>query len=51
MTSLAHNFSMQKPLFNNILGVKFLFVKPIFKLFAAHFRTKGMLNHNKIIFV
>ena len=25
--------------------------KPIFKIFAAHFRTKGMLNHDKIIFV
>ena len=23
----------------------------IFKLFAAHFRTKGMLNHDKIILV
>ena len=25
--------------------------KPIFKIFVAHFRTKGMLNHDKIIFV
>ena len=25
--------------------------KPIFKIFAAHFRIKGMLNHDKIIFV
>ena len=25
--------------------------KQIFKIFAAHFRTKGMLNHDNIIFV
>ena len=25
--------------------------KSIFKIFAAHFRTKGMLNEDKIIFV
>ena len=24
--------------------------KPIFKMFVAHFRTKGMLNHDEIIF-
>ena len=25
--------------------------KPIFKLFATHFRTKAMLNHDQVIFV
>ena len=51
MTSLANNFSMQKSLFKHIFG-RYVFIrKPIFKFFAAHFRTKGMLNHDKIIFV
>ena len=39
VTSLANNFSMQNSLLKNI-----------FKMFAALFRTKGMLNHDKIIF-
>ena len=51
MTSLANNFSMQKSLFKHIFGREIFICKPIFKIFAAHFRTKGMLNHDKIIFV
>ena len=51
MTSLANNFSMQKSLFKHILDVKFLFVNQFSKFFEAHFRTKGMLNQDKIIFV
>ena len=50
MTSLANNFSMQKSLFEDIFGCQMFICKPIFKIFAAHFRTKGMLNHDKIIF-
>ena len=51
MTSLADNFCMQKSLFKHIFE-RFIFIcKSIFKIFAAHFRTKGMLNHDKIIFV
>ena len=46
MTSLANNFSMKKSLFKHIFVCK-----QIFKIFAAPFRTKGMLNHGKIIFV
>ena len=51
MTFLANNFCMQKSLFKTFLDVNFFICKPIFKIFAAHFRTKGMLNHGKIIFV
>ena len=51
MTSLANNFSMQKYLFKHIVDVNFFICELIFKLFAAHFRTKGMPNHDKIIFV
>ena len=51
MTSLANNFSMQISLFKHIIGCKIFICKPIFKIFAAYFRTKRMLNHDKIIFV
>ena len=51
MTSLANNFSMQKSLFKNIVGRYIFICKLIFKIFVAHFRTKGMLNHGKIICV
>ena len=51
MTSLANNFSMQKSIFQTFLDVKFLFVNRFSICFAAHFRTKGMLNHDKIIFL
>ena len=51
MTSFANNFSMQKFLFKNIFGRLIFICKRIFKNFAAHFRIKGMLNHDKIIFV
>ena len=51
MTSLANNFSMQKSLFKHIFGREIFICIPIFKIFAAHFRTKGMLNRDKIIFV
>ena len=50
MTSLANNFSMEKSLFKYIFGLLIFICKPIFKIFAAHFRTKGMLNHDEIIF-
>ena len=50
MTSLANNFSMQKSLFEHIFGRLIFICKLIFNFFAAHFRTKGMLNHDKIIF-
>ena len=49
MTSLANNFCMQKSLFKNIFGHLMFICERIFKIFAAHFRTKGMLNHGKII--
>ena len=51
MTSPAINFSMQKSLFKHIFGCQIFIYKKIFKIFAAHFRTKGMLNRDKIIFV
>ena len=51
MTSLANSFSTQKSLFRNIFGRLIFICKAIFKIFAAHFRTKGMLNHDKILFV
>ena len=51
VTSLANNFSMQKSLFKHIFGHYIFICKPIFKFFAAHFRTNGMLNHDKIIFI
>ena len=51
VTSLTNNFSMQKSLLKNIFGCSIFICKPIFKIFAARSRTKGMLNHNKIIFV
>ena len=40
-----------KSLFKSIFGHQIFICKPIFKMFAAHFRTKGMLTHDKIIFV
>ena len=51
LTSLANNFSMQNSIFKNSFGRKIFICKPIFKIFAAHFRTKGVLNHDKIIIV
>ena len=42
---------MQNPYSKTFLDIKFLFVNRFSNFFAAHFRTKGMLNHNKIIFV
>ena len=51
VTSLANNFSMWKSLFKNIFPCYTFICNPIFKIFAAHFRTKGMLNHDKITFV
>ena len=51
VTSLAKNFFMQKSLFKNIFECQIFICIPIFKLFAAHFRTKGMLTHDKIIFL
>ena len=48
VTSLAYNFSMQKSLLKTFLDVKFLFVN---RFFSALFRTKGMLNHDNIIFL
>ena len=50
VTSLGNNFSMQKSLLRNIFGPYIFVCKPIFKIFAAHFRTKGILNNDKIIF-
>ena len=50
MTSLCNNFAMQKSLLKNIFGLLSFICKPIFKIFAAHFRTKGILNNDKIIF-
>ena len=35
---------MQNPYSKTFLDVKFLFVNRFFKIFAAHFRTKGLLN-------
>ena len=51
VTSLANNFFVQKSLFKNIFGLSLFICKPIFKIFAGHFRTKGVLKHYKIIFV
>ena len=51
VTFLANNFSMQKSIFKNIFGHQIFISAPIFKFFAAHFKTEGMLNHDKIIFV
>ena len=52
MTSLTNNFSMQKSLLKTFLDFKFLFVNRFLSFFfAADFRTKGMLNHDKIIFL
>ena len=51
MTSLANNFFMQKSIVKHIFGRYIFICKPIFKIFAALFRTKGMLNHDKIISV
>ena len=48
MTSLAKDFSMQNSLFKTFLDVNFLFVNRFSKFLAAHFRTKGMLNHDNI---
>ena len=43
---------MQTFLFKNIFGCYFFFIcKPIFKIIAAYFRTKGLLNNDKTIFV
>ena len=40
---------MQNPCSKTFWTLNFyLFVKPIFKIFVANFRTKGMLNHDKI---
>ena len=50
MTCLGNNFSMQKFLLRNIFGRYIFICKPIFKISAAHFRTKGILNNDKIIF-
>ena len=41
---------MQNPFSKTFLDVKFLSER-IFKIFAAHIRTKGILNNDKIIFV
>ena len=41
---------MQNPFSKTFLDVKFL-CERIFKIFAAHIRTKGILNNDKIIFV
>ena len=41
---------MQNPFSKIFLDVKFL-CERIFKIFAAHIRTKGILNNDKIIFV
>ena len=41
---------MQNPFSKTFLDVKFL-CERIFKMFAAHIRTKGILNNDKIIFV
>ena len=51
MTFIADNFSMQKSLSKTLLDIKSFICKPIFKIFVAHFRTKGMLNHGKMIHV
>ena len=44
-----------KSLFKNILEIKILFVYRLSKFFQlktpAHFRIKGILNHDKIILV
>ena len=50
MTSLGNNISMQRSLLKNIFGCYIFICKPIFKIFAAHFRTKGIINNDKIIF-
>ena len=42
---------MQNPYSKTFLHSEFFICKPIFKIFAAHFRTLGMLNHDKIILV
>ena len=51
MTSLANNTPYENPYPNTFLDVKFFTCKPIFKMFATHFKTKVMLNYDKIIFV
>ena len=49
MTLLANNLSMQKSLFKNMFFLPEMFIcKPIFESFAAHCRTKGVLNRDKI---
>ena len=40
-----------KSLLKNIFGHLIFICEPIFKIFAAHFRTKGIPNNDKIIFV
>ena len=42
---------MQNPIQKTFLDVNFFICELIFKIFAAHFRTKGILNNDKIIFV
>ena len=42
---------MQKSLFKNIFEPLIFICNPIFNIFAAHFRTKGILNNDKIMSV
>ena len=54
MTSLANKFSLQKKkkktCLETFLDVIFFVCKPILN-FAVHYRTQGMLYHDKIAFV
>ena len=47
MTSLSNNFPTQTSLDRNIFGRSIFIYKPIFKIFVAHFRTRGILNNDK----
>ena len=44
MTSLANTIPIEKYFWTLIF-----YLQTDFQIFAAHFRTKGMLNHGKII--
>ena len=50
MTSLGNNFSMQKIPIEKRFWILIFYLSTDFQNFAAHFRTKGILNNDKIIF-
>ena len=51
MTSLGNIFTMEKALVQIIFGHIFFICEPIFKVFAALFKTFGMKKDDKVRFV